>query len=495
MSHIIANTESDTQKISFHSSPNIKKSDNNIQYRTRDVSSRMEDIEPIRPQLRETEDIDMLINHSRKKTSPNLVDPSFRKKKHHDRGDESDTASSVSRSSRGSTGSSRSSRSGMSGASSVNSSNSSGSGSSGSGSSMSGSGSGGSGGSGGRKYRDRSGRDRDNGSEYSGEGDDDSEMSGSSYQTGTSMISREERPMTYEEMQKEKQDLLYKLERMEKNGAKLSRVYTMASNIEDIRMEYNKIKREKDIDRSIQFSRNVMMAVVRGTEMMTKKFQLPVHLDGWSEECWENLSNYDEVFEKLHDKYSGRVNMPPELELIMMLGGSAFMYHVSHSLFKSSAIPNIDDILRQNPDIMRSVADAAAQSLRNQAPMNPMAGFMASSVNMAANNPPPQMSQQMPPQMPPPQPQQPPRPMMGFGGNNNPVPERMMPSLAPTQRGGTQQSLPSIPNSAAPPLPTTNKTMRGPSGVDDILNNLSTSAGRKTPAGKPAKPNTITIDL
>jgi hypothetical protein len=510
MSNIIVNPESDTQKISFQSPPNLKKSDHNIQYRTRDVSSRMENIQPIKPQLRETEDIDMLINHSRKKTSPNLINPSLRKHHNHnsrDNDDNSDAVSSISHSSRGS----RSSRSSQGSGSNVSSrSSESGSGRS------SGSGSSNSDGSGGSYKNDKKNRDRDRGrnrdedreSEFSG----DSEGSGSSYETGsdtgTSMISRDDqRPKSYEEIQQEKQDLLYKLERMEKNGAKLSRVYTMASNIEDIRMEYNKIKREKDIDKSIQFSRNVMMAVVRGAEMLTKKFQLPVHLDGWSEECWENLSNYDEVFEKLHDKYSGRVSMPPELELIMMLGGSAFMYHVSHSLFKSSSIPNIDDILRQNPDIMRSVADAAAQSLRNQAPMNPMAGFMASGIGMATNNQQQQQQQQQsfnspPPMQQRPNPQQPPQ-MMGFGGNNNPVPDRMMPSLAPTQRGGTQQTLPTIPNSASPPVNT--KTMRGPSGMDDILSNLSNTAANMTTtmprrqgssAAKPAKANnTITIDL
>ena len=503
MSNIIVNPESDTQKISFQSPPNLKKSDHNIHYRTRDVSSRMENIQPIKPQLRETEDIDMLINHNRKKASPNLIDPSLRKHRSHnsrDDDDNSDTVSSISRSSRGS----RSSQGSGSNMSSRSSQSGSGSGS-GSGSSNSDR-SGGSYGGNDRRNKDR-GRNRDDddgGSEFSG----DSDGTGSSYETGsdagTSMISRDDqRPKSYEEIQQEKQDLLYKLERMEKNGAKLSRVYTMASNIEDIRMEYNKIKREKDIDKSIQFSRNVMMAVVRGAEMLTKKFQLPVHLDGWSEECWENLSNYDEVFEKLHDKYSGRVSMPPELELIMMLGGSAFMYHVSHSLFKSSSIPNIDDILRQNPDIMRSVADAAAQSLRNQAPMNPMAGFMASGIGMANNQQSQQQSFNTPPPQPPMQRQNPPPQMMGFGGNNNPVPDRMMPSLAPTQRGGTQQTLPTMPNSAAPPVNT--KTMRGPSGVDDILSNLSNTAANMTPsmprrpgssATKPAKPNnTITIDL
>jgi hypothetical protein len=59
----------------------------------------------------------------------------------------------------------------------------------------------------------------------------------------------------------------------------------------------------------------------------------------------ENVSDYDEVFEELHDKYSDSVKMAPELKLIAMVAGSGFMFHLTNSLFKSAS-PKLSDILK-----------------------------------------------------------------------------------------------------------------------------------------------------
>ena len=49
----------------------------------------------------------------------------------------------------------------------------------------------------------------------------------------------------------------------------------------------------------------------------------------------------------------------------MMLGGSAFMFHLTNTMFKSS-IPGMDDILKQNPDLMNQFAKAAVGSIGKQ---------------------------------------------------------------------------------------------------------------------------------
>ena len=54
--------------------------------------------------------------------------------------------------------------------------------------------------------------------------------------------------------------------------------------------------------------------------------------------------------------------MAPELKLLLMLGGSAFMFHLTNTMFKSS-IPGMDDILKQNPDLMSQFAKAAVGSI------------------------------------------------------------------------------------------------------------------------------------
>lgn len=175
------------------------------------------------------------------------------------------------------------------------------------------------------------------------------------------MVSVKEK--TYEEIQSEKQDLLFKLDRLDKSGFKSSRKYTMASNLEDLQFEYTKLKRQRDVEKSIKFSRKILMAIVSGVEFLNGKFDpFDIRLKGWSENVMESITDYDEVFEELHDKYSDSVKVSPELKLIMMVSGSAFMFHLTQSLFKTNS-PSLNDILKQNPDIMRNISQAAVQQM------------------------------------------------------------------------------------------------------------------------------------
>ena len=47
-----------------------------------------------------------------------------------------------------------------------------------------------------------------------------------------------------------------------------------------------------------------------------------------------------------------------QLRLLFTLAGSAFMFHLSNTMFKSS-IPGMDDLLQQNPELMKQLAEAA----------------------------------------------------------------------------------------------------------------------------------------
>ena len=169
--------------------------------------------------------------------------------------------------------------------------------------------------------------------------------------------------LSYEQIQKSKAEFIYKLNRLDKLGYKSSRRYSMASNLEDLKFEYNTLNRQRSIEKSVKFSRKMLMAFVSGTEYLNHRFDyLGIKLDKWSENTMESIGDYDEVFEELHDKYNDSVKMAPELRLLMMVGGSAFMFHMTQSIFKTAS-PEIGDILRQNPDIMRSVSQAAANNM------------------------------------------------------------------------------------------------------------------------------------
>ena len=189
---------------------------------------------------------------------------------------------------------------------------------------------------------------------------------------------------SYEEILREKQILLFKLDRLEKSlKIKAPRKFTMQSNYEDIKYEYEKLKRQRDVDKSIKFQRKALMAVVSGFEYLNTKFDpIDAKLDGWSESVMENIDDYDEVFEELHDKYAEKVQVVPELKLLMMVGGSAFMFHLSNTLFKSN-VPSLNEILKQNPDIMRNITQAAMNNMNQQmGGSDPIANMMQQGVNM-----------------------------------------------------------------------------------------------------------------
>ena len=165
-------------------------------------------------------------------------------------------------------------------------------------------------------------------------------------------------------IQKEKEELLMKFERLKRLGYNIPYQFNMTSDLETMKYEYDKLKKEKEIENGIKFSRKMLMACTTGIEFLNNKFDpFDVKLDGWSESVNENLMDYDEVFEELAEKYGAASgNMAPELKLLLMIGGSGFMFHLTNTMFKSS-IPGMDDIMKQNPDLMKQFAKAAVGSI------------------------------------------------------------------------------------------------------------------------------------
>jgi len=170
--------------------------------------------------------------------------------------------------------------------------------------------------------------------------------------------------LTPQDIKNEKIDLLYKFKKLEGQGIRTTMNYNMNSHLDEMRNEYIKLKKQREIDNSIKFQRKMMMAFVTGVEFMNNKFDpFSIKLDGWSESVNEEVVDYDEIFEELYEKYGGGDSeVAPELRLLFALGGSAFMFHLQNTMFKSS-LPGMDDILKQNPELMKQFASAAVGSM------------------------------------------------------------------------------------------------------------------------------------
>jgi len=276
--------------------------------------------------------------------------------------------------------------------------------------------------------------------------------------------------MTSEQLLKEKLLYLRRLENLEKKGIRLTKKYNMDSNLVEMKGEYEMIISEKEKGNSVKFQGKMMMAAVSAIEYMNGKFDpFDIKLDGWGESINENLEDYDEIFGELHEKYGGKASLAPELKLLFMMGGSAAMIHMTNTMFKSS-IPGMDDIMRQNPELMQQFTQAAAQSMQQNNP-----GFSGFMNGVMGNG---QQPMQMPPQnRGPPQNQQnrgpPPNSMqMPVGGyaprrNSGPPPPGPPPHM--------RSNRPDINVARGPPAsknPRRRPEMKGPSDISDILSGI-----------------------
>jgi hypothetical protein len=246
----------------------------------------------------------------------------------------------------------------------------------------------------------------------------------------------------------------------------------MASSYEDMLFEHDRLKRQRDVEKSIKFSRKILMALVSGVEFLNGKFDpFDIKLDGWSSQIEENLTDYDEIFGELHEKYKSKASMAPELKLLFQLGGSGMMVHMSNTMFKS-AMPGMDDILRQNPDLMRSFQNAAVNSMAQTSPG--FGGFMSNFMNPEpqapqGRGPPPPMATQGPNAVPPPQ---------GRSGNNS----YARPDLNFSKSNFVDDGIslrenferPDVQDRTTKRQPTSRPEMKGPSDISDILSGLKT---------------------
>jgi hypothetical protein len=252
--------------------------------------------------------------------------------------------------------------------------------------------------------------------------------------------------LTPQDIKNEKIDLLYKFKKLESQGIRTTMNYNMNSHLEDMRNEYIKLKKQREIDNAVKFQRKMLMACVTGLEFLNNRFDpFSVKLDGWGESVNENINDYDEIFEELNEKYGGGGDMAPELRLLFTLAGSAFMFHLSNTMFKSS-IPGMDDVLQQNPELMKQFAEAAVGSM-----------------NKGHQGMPGRQQQQQRS----PEPPNPLAAMMGLGGN--PMGGMMNMMMGGGLGGGPprQQQGPKRTNSPA------RSDMSGPDGIDDLINKMN----------------------
>jgi len=280
-----------------------------------------------------------------------------------------------------------------------------------------------------------------------------------------------------EDILREKFTFLNKLENLERKGVRLTKKYSMDSNLDEMKGEYESIIAEKEKSNSMKFQGKMLMAAITGIEFLNNRIDpFDIKLDGWSEQINENIEDYDDIFAELHEKYNSKVKLAPELKLLFQLGGSAIMVHMTNTMFKS-ALPGMDDIMRQNPELMQQFTQAAVNSMGEQSP-----GFGGFMNNIMKNDPKPTENGPLP------------NPMKTRTDKSTRYavsPNRPDLSAARTQDGyDIQDTFVSVHEISAPRSTNQDRPrpdMKGPSDIDDLL------SGLKPKTNEPTEPMVIPV--
>jgi hypothetical protein len=159
--------------------------------------------------------------------------------------------------------------------------------------------------------------------------------------------------------------------------------FTLDSSIEEMEMELEFIRKEKDMDRSVQQFSEWFVTAMGGLEWSSKNVGLVkafgLELNGLSEAAQMKVGDMEEDFEELYDLYGDKLKMHPLVRIPIRTCMMVYMVHLTNQMVQKAPIPNIDQVLRSNPDISRQLASAAMQQ-------------QTSNMKSAAQAPPAQMN-------------------------------------------------------------------------------------------------------
>jgi hypothetical protein len=293
--------------------------------------------------------------------------------------------------------------------------------------------------------------------------------------------------MSDEFVMKEKYEILRKFDRLQKLGVPIRKRFTPDSPLEEMKMELEFIRKEKAMDQTIKQFCDWYITGMSAMEWSTKNVPFMqafgLKLDGLSESAQMNVADMEEDFEELYDLYGDKLKMHPLVRIPIRTCMMVYMVHLTNQMAMKAPIPNMDQILKSNPDIARQLSMAAmqqqTQGMKAAAAPPPMQATYAAPSNPLAG-----LSSFMSGMIPPPPPQQ-----------TNVRPQ------APKNIGfKPARPNPQPPAAAIPPA----RDMKGPVNIDDLLKsvnaNVETKSVKMTVPVTPKKggstgKNSVTIKL
>lgn len=136
-----------------------------------------------------------------------------------------------------------------------------------------------------------------------------------------------------EELLHEKVEMLTRIINLSKNGFTATKEWDVKDDIDEIRYECYRMQRESNSRKSIKIMRRVLVTITTLVETGNSYFNpFNLRLDGFSESMMLNLDDYDDCFEQIHHKYSGRSSVGPEMQILFTFMSAAIFHHAGNAI-------------------------------------------------------------------------------------------------------------------------------------------------------------------
>ncbi|AAK14521.1 unnamed protein product [Ectocarpus sp. 4 AP-2014] len=136
-----------------------------------------------------------------------------------------------------------------------------------------------------------------------------------------------------EELLHEKVEMLTRIANLSKNGFTTTKKWDVKDDIDEIRYECYRMQRESNSKKSMKIMRRVLVTITTLVETGNAYFNpFNLRLDGFSESMMLNLDDYDDCFEQIHHKYSGRSSVGPEMQILFTFMSAAIFHHAGNAI-------------------------------------------------------------------------------------------------------------------------------------------------------------------
>lgn len=128
--------------------------------------------------------------------------------------------------------------------------------------------------------------------------------------------------------------VLLDLRRLEMQGVRLSKEWSMDDRLEDMMLEMRRHTLAMDEMANVNMMRDGMRLLVTGIEMVNTRYRI-LDLEGWSSEVCRDLHKHDAQLSRIYRKYWKRSSSnAPEVDICLSLLGSMGLHHMKRKMSK-----------------------------------------------------------------------------------------------------------------------------------------------------------------